>query len=71
MIITTGAHIYESTPVHVALRTEQEGGHEYMVLNIGEDGQMTVFINDRAKALEIASQLELAAQKMKGEDCES
>ena len=62
MMITTGAHIYGSTPVHAALQKEQGTDRHYIVLNIGSSGQVAVFVNHRAKALELASALEQAAQ---------
>lgn len=62
MMITSGAHIYGSTPVHAVLQKEQETERHYIVLNIGNAGQMALFVNSRAKALELARALEQAAQ---------
>lgn len=68
MMITSGVHIYESTPIHATLQKEQGTGRQYIVLDVGSEGQMMVFVNCRAKALEIASLLESAAQKWEDEE---
>lgn len=67
MMITSTAHIYGDTPVHAALQKDQETERQYIVLNIGSAGQMALFVNSRAKALELASLLEQAAQDWEGE----
>lgn len=57
-MITVYAHIRRDEEVAVALQEGEAG--KYAVL---EAGKLSVFINSREKALEIASLLESAAQK--------
>lgn len=63
MSISVYAHIRKDEEVSVELQ-EGDGGR-YVTL---EAGGLTVFINDRAKALEIASLLERAAQEWEGSE---
>lgn len=62
MTISVYAHIRHDTDVTVAMQEGEAG--KYAVLSAGE---LSVFINSREKALELASLLEKAAQKWEGE----
>ena len=65
MNISVYAHIRCDEKVAVELRDGEAG--KYAVL---EAGDLSVFINDRAKALELASLLERAAQSWEEVDNE-
>lgn len=68
-----------STPVNVSVsahirswhdieaEVNEHEGHKYITLGAGGAFGVTLYINDREKALEIASLLERAAQEWEGE----
>lgn len=60
--ISVYTHIYPSTEVSATLQEGEDG--KYVALSAG---RLSVFIDSREKALEIASLLEQAAQKWEGE----
>jgi hypothetical protein len=62
MSISVYAHVQRDAEVRVDLQDGDAG--RYAVL---KTGCLSVFINDREKALEIANLLEQAAQKWEGE----
>lgn len=62
MTIRASIHVHQGEEANI-FEYADEGG-KYIVLHIGE---ASIFINDRAKALEIASMLEKAAQEWEGE----
>lgn len=61
-MISIYAHVRRDTDVVVELRENKDG--RYVTLQTGD---LSVFINDRAKLLEVASQLEKAAQQWEDE----
>lgn len=63
MTISVFAHINNDAEVAVELQDGLAG--RYAVL---EAGELSVFINDREKLLELASLLEKAAKKWEGEE---
>lgn len=62
-MISVYAHVRNDAEVTIKLRENKDG--RYVTL---ETGDLTVFINDREKLLEIASLLERAAQKWEGDE---
>lgn len=62
MSISVYAHIRKDAEVIVELKENKDG--RYVTLDTGD---LTVFVNSREKALEIASLLEQAAQQWEGE----
>lgn len=63
MSISVYAHIRRDAELTIKLRENKDG--RYVTLDTGD---LTVFISDREKLLEIASLLENAAQKWEGEE---
>lgn len=63
MTISASIHVHQEEEANIFEYTDEAG--KYIVLHIGE---ASIFINDRAKALEIASMLQQAAQKWEGEE---
>ncbi len=62
MTIRALIHVHQDEVANIFEYTDEDG--KYIVLHIGE---ASIFINDREKALEIASLLDRAAQQWEGE----
>ena len=62
MTIRASIHVHQEEETNISEYTDEAG--KYIVLHIGE---ASIFISDRAKALELASLLEKAAQEWEGE----